>query len=63
VKSAVEWPVTAIDSSGRDRAAELFTMADGELRARRSWIPIMMTNDPFIATRDCLFYVVRRRAG
>jgi len=63
VGDTAEWPITAVDSTGRDCADELFLMEGGELRARRPWIPIMMTTDPAIAAQDCLFYVVRRQAA
>ncbi len=54
------WPIEARDSEGRDRSAELFSIdLDGTMRARGSWIPIMMTTDPVMARQDCLFYIVQ----
>lgn len=54
------WPLEAHDADGREVARELFEVADGALRARRSMIPIMMTTDATAALKDCLFYAVRR---
>jgi hypothetical protein len=62
VEARVGWPLEARDALGRDRSRELFGIdADGRLRSRGSWVPIMMTTDPAIASQDCLFYVVERR--
>lgn len=59
VEPEAGWPVEAHDATGRDRSRDLFYVdGDGHLRARGSWIPIMMTTDPVIARQDCLFYVV-----
>lgn len=58
------WPVEAHDATGRDRSRDLFYVdGDGHLRARQSWIPIMMTTDPVIARQDCLFYIVEPFPG
>jgi len=54
-----ELPLCALDGTGKDRAQELFDAHRGQLRARGSWVPVMMTTDPRIAHQDCLFYVVR----
>lgn len=54
------WPLEARDAAGRDLAAQLFEVVEGELRTRRELIPIMMTTDETVAVADCLFYLVSR---
>ena len=52
-------PLELIDETDRDRAADFFELADGELRTRLPMVPIMITTDPVAAAGDCLFYIVR----
>ena len=54
-----QWPLELLDEEAVDRAPLYFELADGEIRARRAMIPIMITTSPAIATSDCLFYIVR----
>lgn len=51
-------PLQLFDEHGRDRAEEYFELVEGELVARRPFMPIMISVDPEVATSDCLFYVV-----
>lgn len=46
----------ARDAKGNDRAQELFTVDNGELRMAQTGRILMMTTDPLMATSDCLFY-------
>jgi len=57
----VAWPVQAADATGQDRAHDLFTVVGGNLLARRSIMPIMLTTNAQVACGDCLFYVVHPR--
>ena len=52
------WPLEARRSDGSECTLDHFEIVGGELRSRRSWIPIMMTTDAAIAASDCLFYIV-----
>jgi hypothetical protein len=57
------WPFRAIDASGADVSEALFVCVDGEVRLRRSIVPVMMTTAPAIAKSDCLFYAMERHDG
>jgi hypothetical protein len=61
VRADAGWPIEASDAAGRDRSPELFAVVDGNLVARRSVIPIMLTTNATVAVSDCLFYVVDQR--
>jgi len=61
VRPDVAWPVQAADATGQDRAHDLFTVVGGNLLARRSIMPIMLTTNAQVACGDCLFYVVHPR--
>jgi len=51
-------PLRLVAEDGADHAADYFALQAGELRAARSFVPIMITTDPAAAAQDCLFYVV-----
>jgi hypothetical protein len=51
-------PLQLLDEDGTDRAPDYFEHRNGELVARRPFMPIMITVDAAIAASDCLFYVV-----
>ncbi len=53
-------PLEAWDELGRDVAGRFFTVADGELRTRRSLMPSMFTLDERIIRQDCLGYLMER---
>ena len=59
LRSGTPWPIEAIGADGIDCSRSLFEVADGVLRTRREFIPIMMTTDARIAKSDCLFYAVQ----
>jgi hypothetical protein len=59
LREDADWPFRARGHDGADRSRELLLVEDGVLRARRSFVPIMMTTDPRIALSDCLFYAVQ----
>lgn len=63
VRPSIQLPIEARGAAGDDRAADLFEIVDDRLRTRAALVPIMMTTDIRIAVQDCLFYVVRDRAG
>lgn len=59
LESGATWPLSAIGGSDEECSRNLFEV-DGEiLRARRDFIPIMMTTNRAIAESDCLFYAVQ----
>jgi hypothetical protein len=51
-------PLVATDGRGRDVTSELFASRDVRLTTSRALVPVMVTVDPEIAERDCLFYAV-----
>jgi len=59
LRDGASWPFSARGPDGRDRSPELFTVEEGVLRSKRSFVPIMMTADRCIALSDCLFYAVQ----
>ncbi|MGH0030768.1 MAG: hypothetical protein ACQGVC_13315 [Myxococcota bacterium] len=59
IREGLHWPFEARTPQGEDRSRELLAVEDGVLRARRSFVPIMMTTDRRIALSDCLFYAVQ----
>ena len=51
--------LTAKDTSGRERVADFFELRDGELYPARVLKLFMVTTNPEIARKDCLFYLVQ----
>lgn len=50
--------LTLIDSSGKERISDYFELRDGELYPRKKIRLFMVTSNPEIARKDCLFYLV-----
>lgn len=63
LRAGAAWPFEARSAGGTDVSRELLGIEDGVLRARRSFVPIMMTTDRRIALSDCLFYAVQPAPG
>jgi hypothetical protein len=57
------WPLCVTDGEGRDLSRELFEVTEGQLRARRALMPIMVTANPTVAKQDCLCYLLREHGG
>jgi hypothetical protein len=63
LRAGAAWPFEARSADGIDLSRELLGVEDGVLRARRPFVPIMMTTDRRIALSDCLFYAVQPAAA
>lgn len=58
VSPDADWPLTALDESGREVSRDYFRVRAGALETTRPMMPVMMTTDPHSARTDCLFYAV-----
>ena len=61
VRSGGPWPFVATRADGAEVSRELFEVDAGHVRARRPFVPIMMTTDAEIAVQDCIFYAAQGR--
>lgn len=50
--------LSAIDAEGNERVSDFFELRDGELFPARTLKLFMVTTNPEIARKDCLFYMV-----
>jgi hypothetical protein len=58
VAGKLEDVLTAKDTKGNEKLTRYFKLIDGELRPRRKQELFMVTTNPEIALKDCLFYLV-----
>lgn len=57
VSGSLEDNLTALDTTGRERVNDYFQVRDGELYPSRTLKLFMVTTNPEIARKDCLFYL------
>ena len=60
VAGALEERLSVRDARGRERVGELFRVEAGKLRATTPLKLFMVTTNPEIARKDCLFYLVQQ---
>ena len=54
------WPVRALAPDGSEVTADLFELAEGTLRLRRTLMPSLLTRDPNVIRQDCLCHLMER---
>ena len=58
VSGGLKSTLSVIDSNGNERISDYFELRDDELYPRRKIKLFMVTCNPEIARKDCLFYLV-----
>lgn len=60
VRDGIEEPLHVIDETGQNISREIFSLNDGALENKFSFMPSMLTLDEKVIRQDCLCYVMER---